>query len=118
MISRWYVLGRGVSEPVALEVYLERLPGKPVAYNLWATFSQLWATLGYSGLLFWATWRNSELLSMSCRRFKGIVILDYLAVQVGCNSGSLSVDVGYDQLVMGYYQLVLGYFQLIMGRYQ
>ena len=25
---------------------------------LWATFSQLWAALEYSGLFFWATWRS------------------------------------------------------------
>ena len=35
------------------------LPGKTVAHNYGATFNGLWATFGYDGLLFWATWLYS-----------------------------------------------------------
>ena len=33
---------------------------KASSLYLGATFSQLWATLGYSGLFFWATWRSRK----------------------------------------------------------
>ena len=32
------------------------LPGKPVAYNFWATVNEVWAALGSSGLFSWAPW--------------------------------------------------------------
>ena len=38
----------------------KRLPGKPVAYNCGATFNEFWATSGYSGLQFWATWLSRQ----------------------------------------------------------
>ena len=51
---------RPVSE--AQEKGIPETTWKASSLQLWATLDILWATLGYSGLLFWATWRSRHIL--------------------------------------------------------
>ena len=56
------------------QLQLLAVAGKPIAYNLWATLPDFWATFGYSSLFSGAAWLSRHLHRYS--RFRESRILE------------------------------------------